>query len=1128
MVACNVVDRLVSTLFRKLGREIADKPGYFVIVPILVAALFGSGWQRIRYEDDPEYLFTPTNGRSKVERRIVETLFPMNSSQNFDLGRITRPGHFGRVIVVPRDGETVLRGEIFDEIDELNMIVQNLTIDYEDRLWRYEDICARKLGGHCFQNDVLDFKSRIRRMEYDPNVTMTFPLMETPNRVYFLGGALGGVVTDENGVIVNCSAANLMYYLDWSTPRAKKMARIWEALFLETVEALNDQFDTISLAMFVSNTLTKELQKNTQSVVPFLSLTLFIMLAFSIVTCMMADWVTSKPWLGVIGCISSIMGVGAAFGLIMYFNLEFIGINLAAPFLMLGIGMDDSFVLLAAWRRTDAKLSVKERLGETYSEAAVSVTITSLTNFISFWIGAITPFPSVRIFCIYTATAVLFTYIYQVTFFGGCMAISGHCEKKRLHAMFCVPTMPKSLAVNKSFCYRIFCTGGKNEADPDNPLDNQEHTLMVFFRDYMGVFLSKIWVKTMVIICFMAYLAVGIWGCLQVREGLERHKLSRSDSYSVTFYEREDMYFRKYAYRIQVVVNATLDYSDPKVQEQIENMLKQFEASPYVSDSSLTESWLRAFNKFTSDSRSSFLLQSYNKTNPRDFLQILDVFFNYPLLHVFRQDVRFNEDKTAITGTRYVIQAHNITDANKEKDMVLELRKIADNQPFPVTVFQQYFIYFDQFILVRDTSMQSICVAVAVMIVISLVFIPSLQCAVFVAFSIISIEVGVIGYMTLWGVNLDSISMINLIMCIGFSVDYSAHISYAYFSADKKTPEDGIKAALHSLGVPIFQGSVSTILGVIALIFAPSYIFLTFFKTVFLVILFGALHGILLLPVLLSLSDSCFNSRLCKTCRRFKSSCICPSMQTPEKPPLAVLQVPEIMSYGSGQIPRLTHPNGNFPPEIRFLAPPIKVTDIDENSSKGSKNGDLWAENGDKDLGLGTSGESSDGSWKCPHEEKDRSSLPSTRNLTGVLAYPSEYMYRSEEHDNPAYTPDDDARSPVVRQPRSQTRQPSRSRSSSCSQPRDRMSSYIDDLTLRTAVPCRAHDHPVSVGPSGAARGNNGYFLNPNRRPVSSGAPTRVGEWANRPPSPRDRQRRPRERTPRRENDQDRVFTVRL
>lgn len=49
--------------------------------------------------------------------------------------------------------------------------------------------------------------------------------------------------------------------------------------------------------------------------------------------------------------------------------------------------MDDTFVLLAAWRRTDPKKSVVERMGETYSEAAVSITITSLTNFISFIIG---------------------------------------------------------------------------------------------------------------------------------------------------------------------------------------------------------------------------------------------------------------------------------------------------------------------------------------------------------------------------------------------------------------------------------------------------------------------------------------------------------------------------------------------------------------------------------------------------------------------------------------------------------------------------------------------------------------------------------------------------------------------
>lgn len=39
----------------------------------------------------------------------------------------------------------------------------------------------------------------------------------------------------------------------------------------------------------------------------------------------------------------------------------------------------------------------------------------------------------------------------------------------------------------------------------------------------------------------------------------------------------------------------------------------------------------------------------------------------------------------------------------------------------------------------------------------------------------------------------------------------------------------------------------------LALLVAPSYIFITFFKVVFLVIVIAALHGLILLPVLLSL-----------------------------------------------------------------------------------------------------------------------------------------------------------------------------------------------------------------------------------------------------------------------------------
>lgn len=143
--------------------------------------------------------------------------------------------------------------------------------------------------------------------------------------------------------------------------------------------------------------------------------------------------------------------------------------------------------------------------------------------------------------------------------------------------------------------------------------------------------------------------------------------------------------------------------------------------------------------------------------------------------------------------------------------------------------------------------------AAVVMMVVSLLFIPNILCCFWVAFSVISIETGVVGYMALWGVSLDSISMINLIMCIGFSVDFTAHICYAYMSSKATSPNERVKECLYALGLPIIQGALSTILGVIVLYWSGSYIFLTFFKTVFLVIFFGAMHGILLLPVLLSL-----------------------------------------------------------------------------------------------------------------------------------------------------------------------------------------------------------------------------------------------------------------------------------
>jgi hypothetical protein len=507
----------------------------------------------------------------------------------------------------------------------------------------------------------------------------------------------------------------------------------------------------------------------------------------------------------------------------------------------------------------------------------------------------------------------------------------------------------------------LLCTGGKNSSDPDNPKDNKDHIMMLFFRDVVAVSLNKTPIKILVILMFLIYLVIGIYGCTMVKEGLDRRKLSRDDSYSVQFYDYEDRFFREYPYRIQVVVNETLNYADPNVQKQMEDMLQRFESSPFVAGKVLTESWLRSYLTFLSQEDSFLFLQALNISDQFDFYRGLrDIFLHFPLTEPFRNDILFNDDGTEIIASRYIIQTTNIKDANMEKEMLISLRQVADSFSFPITVFHQYFIFFDQFVLVRSISIQTISVAAAVMMIISLIFIPSPSCAIWVAFSIISIEIGVIGYMTLWGVNLDSISMINLIMCIGFSVDFSAHISYAYISCCDDEPSQKVKSALYSLGLPIFQGSVSTVLGIIALAFAPSYVFVTFFKTVFLVMLFGATHGVLLLPVLLSITDVC-RGRTTSIDKKYKSN-----LSDQNNPPFFIgnkqFNGKAIMQNGAPiYIPR--------PSFTELQADPnnVKFPRADEDSGAGSKSSTSSDSSvvAEKDLGLGTSAEEcSEGSWK--------------------------------------------------------------------------------------------------------------------------------------------------------------------
>ena len=164
------------------------------------------------------------------------------------------------------------------------------------------------------------------------------------------------------------------------------------------------------------------------------------------------------------------------------------------------------------------------------------------------------------------------------------------------------------------------------------------------------------------------------------------------------------------------------------------------------------------------------------------------------------------------------------------------------------------FKIFEQFEQTVPNTVQAFIIATESMYLISLIFIPDIISAMCIILSMFSIMIGMVGFMHIWGLSLSSITMIEVIMCVGFCIDFSAHLTHAFIAGVGKGSrnERAYKASVQT-GVPILNSALSTIIGVLVLGFSDSYVFLTFFKTLILIMLLGVFTSMLFLPVLLSL-----------------------------------------------------------------------------------------------------------------------------------------------------------------------------------------------------------------------------------------------------------------------------------
>lgn len=117
--------------------------------------------------------------------------------------------------------------------------------------------------------------------------------------------------------------------------------------------------------------------------------------------------------------------------------------------------------------------------------------------------------------------------------------------------------------------------------------------------------------------------------------------------------------------------------------------------------------------------------------------------------------------------------------------------------------------------------LKAVLVTLACMTIVCFVFIPNLKYTGIAVLSVLSISFCLLGSLGWSGNQLDPVTLINVLMSIGFSIDFTAHICYHQWRAEQNERLLGIPRnkdsehqllvkSLSSVGRPMIEAAVSS------------------------------------------------------------------------------------------------------------------------------------------------------------------------------------------------------------------------------------------------------------------------------------------------------------------------------
>ncbi|KHN71603.1 Patched domain-containing protein 3 [Toxocara canis] len=571
---------------------------------------------------------------------------------------------------------------------------------------------------------------------------------------------------------------------------------------------------------------------------PYISVGFVIMCTFSIITVFIGSkylnqWSVHKITYAVTACITPLIATTTAFGITICLGFRFGTVLCVTPFLVLAIGVDDAFLMINAWNRICAERKrdgleqeMRQMMAEVLVDVGPSITITSLTNTVAFGMGAFMPTPEIRLLCIVTAVALLLDYIYTITIFAAVMCIGGRFE------------------MNNQKCEKA-------------SHDENNQSMAAAFLDHYCNWLSSGFTSVMMLFLLCLYWWTSLKGALSARPSLTPEKLFLSDSPMIEMNNIRNVYVLPSYTFVTVFVRNPGDLRNASRVQRIEHMIEDFEALPACNGPQFTRFWIRDYRAYLATAAEEFAEDTIQDPPPFS-IEDIKAFTEWPEYRHWGGFMKFDNNTNRISSFFATIAYHGSSqsDWSKRLKVLKSWRAVADNySDIGAIIYEDEALFMDQIEAMIPITIQTSIATLVCMAIVCFIFMSNLFTVLIAVSSITSICVGVFGFLTLWGIDVDPISMATLIMSIGLSVDFPAHITFHYYRTGLDPSFTSIKERmLHSLvaiGFPLLQCSASTVLFVLSILLVPCYMSEVFVKAIVLVILLGITHALVAVPALL-------------------------------------------------------------------------------------------------------------------------------------------------------------------------------------------------------------------------------------------------------------------------------------